>query len=389
VHRKASVLLLTVTFLGPLSVRGAAQESSASPVRVETKDIGSWTPPLHDAKSCSNIDNRNAVLARVRDQGESGWCFAYVAADLLSYKLGVPVSAVDVALNYVSDPKVIRENRKYQKPDPFGTEWSGDVGPALAIESKGVGVCPEQFLRSDEYYFAGLSDPSFQTVSYTEENFDKDQRVAERHWITAAFDNLAQATKAAGKTGNLSQQSAQQIEDVFANFDPQKFQHLLQQSKSTEDINHWLRQTSCDGHRLKIPAGWTITTVEVDDDAKTGASLIPIIDQQLLAKNIVGVGWHHLNGVLSSAKKREDALDAIGDKSRGIPPDEDGDDGHSSSIVARRFNTKNEQCEYLIRNSWGPNCYEYNTDKYTCDEGNVWVNEKDLGPMLTDLEYLH
>jgi hypothetical protein len=42
-----------------------------------------------EKKKCEvSIDLRNNVLGQVRDQKSLGWCYAFTAADLLSYKLG-------------------------------------------------------------------------------------------------------------------------------------------------------------------------------------------------------------------------------------------------------------------------------------------------------------
>ena len=54
-----------------------------------------------EEKKCQPaVDLRNQALGEVRDQDSIGWCYAFAGADLLTYKLGKKVSAVDVAMNY-------------------------------------------------------------------------------------------------------------------------------------------------------------------------------------------------------------------------------------------------------------------------------------------------
>ena len=48
---------------------------------------------------CQNTDLRS-TLPPIRDQDSVGWCYAYLAADLVSQKSGKNISAVELALNY-------------------------------------------------------------------------------------------------------------------------------------------------------------------------------------------------------------------------------------------------------------------------------------------------
>jgi hypothetical protein len=56
--------------------------------------------------ACSSVDLRPRLYAagvpEARPQGESGWCYAFVAAELLSYRFGFNVSAADVALSHLA-----------------------------------------------------------------------------------------------------------------------------------------------------------------------------------------------------------------------------------------------------------------------------------------------
>jgi len=49
--------------------------------------------------NCTAKDQR-AKLPPVRDQDSIGWCYSYTAADLVSFKSGINVSAIDLAINY-------------------------------------------------------------------------------------------------------------------------------------------------------------------------------------------------------------------------------------------------------------------------------------------------
>jgi hypothetical protein len=49
---------------------------------------------------------------------------------------------------------------------------------------------------------------------------------------------------------------------------------------------------------------------------------------------------------------------------------------HTALLTGRRWNEKTNTCQFLIRNSLGPNCSIYlNEFKKDCDQGNLWINE--------------
>ena len=49
--------------------------------------------------NCSAVDH-TALLGPPRNQGDSSWCYAHVAADLLTAHTGQRISAVDLAIQY-------------------------------------------------------------------------------------------------------------------------------------------------------------------------------------------------------------------------------------------------------------------------------------------------
>lgn len=85
-------------------------------------------------------------LPTERKQQGSGWCYAYVAADLLSHKLRTPISAVDIAINYINRGHLTgsqkRINGQAENIYPLG---GGLVDTAL-LSLNGRGVCLESDL---------------------------------------------------------------------------------------------------------------------------------------------------------------------------------------------------------------------------------------------------
>jgi hypothetical protein len=67
----------------------------------------------------------------------------------------------------------------------------------------------------------------------------------------------------------------------------------------------------------------------------------------------------------------------------GDNPEDAGD--HASTIVGRQWNESSKQCEYIIRNSWGPNCDSYPAGM-RCEGGYFWVTKDDLKQHVFSIE---
>jgi hypothetical protein len=100
------------------------------------------------AAGCSDLDLR-PVLGEARDQGDTGWCFAHSAADLLTAAVGHRISAMDVAVTYhLMQSKALpgrQDTREPLKsadthPDTFFTIRSVGAYPDSAAFSKKVGT---------------------------------------------------------------------------------------------------------------------------------------------------------------------------------------------------------------------------------------------------------
>lgn len=91
---------------------------------------------------CSDISQR-AKMPPIRSQGTTGWCFAYAAADLISFQLKKDVSAVSIAANFKNDKIFGFFDRL--KGNEFGK--SGFMHQAI-LASK-AGVCLETEAPSD------------------------------------------------------------------------------------------------------------------------------------------------------------------------------------------------------------------------------------------------
>jgi len=102
---------------------------------------GNSTDLKSTIETCTPVDLRNK-LGPLRDQGKTGWCFAYTAADLLTAKLGKEVSAIGVAISTKTD-SIYSFFDKLKRNSAFR---SGFIDSVILLSQKNI--CLEKELPS-------------------------------------------------------------------------------------------------------------------------------------------------------------------------------------------------------------------------------------------------
>jgi len=95
-------------------------------------------PPAEQlAPQVSKYNANDEALGPTIRQGELGWCFAYVAADLVSQEIGTRVAPGQIALNYLNEIRYFRKKS-------FESFVEGGGDPVKAIENQmNKGFCPQ------------------------------------------------------------------------------------------------------------------------------------------------------------------------------------------------------------------------------------------------------
>lgn len=269
-----------------------------------------------EAKDCSMIDNRDDSLKDIRDQGDVGWCYAYAAADLLSYKLKKKISAVDLAYIYNQenpDQQKTREKhhevyKKSKNPaDYLETDIdSGDAKDAIDYTKK-YGACEEKYVPSDDKDTLDLSD-SLKELQQLK------QAMKDHPFECRALNGYSQG---------------------FQRYPNMNVMDLLNVAYTAHQKNLMFSEDlkACEGHRIDISQLKTnIYYIDPDDQKHSEDNVMNAIDY----------GLEH--GNIAAASYKFAMLEKRGSKDP---------DTHESIVVGREYNYRTKQCEYLVRNSFG------------------------------------
>jgi hypothetical protein len=271
-------------------------------------------------------------LSTPSNQGSIGWCYAFTAADLLSARLGVPVSYTHMAAIYnVSDSA---------PPNGDGAFTSISEG-GIIYEAIGAAVKQGQIC-------------SLERVPY-------DQSIEFLRSVDSARNNLStnenlincppfQGSLGGAFEANLSMDLAIRT-------------RVLQ-----EDLHYNLNQffnRYCADNAVTIPE--LRASVVRKPESQTGPGALEFV--------------RNLNRVLSNGSP-------VGLSYETAPILSSGSGRHASSIVGRRW--RNGVCEYEVRNSWGSSCQSYNASVTECnpEHGSFWIQDTTLFQAATYISFI-
>lgn len=292
------------------------------------------------ANDCGNdviLENDEVNLNNVRNQDSVGWCYAYTAADLLSFKFKKKISAVSL---YKSDQEI-----ETDISSRVGN--GGDIADSIrSFIAKNNGLCLESDLPSSDFKFC----------------LDRYYNEFLNNLLTVVNENRLDDELAA------NQCFGRDIESAFPGLNVS----FIRAHGNKKELIESIYKQQCKKISLK---GVKIATRTMDIAYYPASVLLKNIDDQLSQGNLSGIGYdyHKLNG-------------------------EEPNGGHTSLIVGKRTNPDNGACEYLVRNSWGKECSLYESEGLSChkncDEngcrysGHFWVSTDRLANSLFNVTYL-
>lgn len=275
-----------------------------------------------EKNSCKPVDF-SAEFGPVEDQGELPWCFAYVVADMIKYKVKKPISQFDIAVaNYNGGyPRKIRDWGMVEREI---TE-AGSLPYYAAKKAVDRGVC-------------------LQSESPVQDGSEFYRKIKELYALEKTLAN--------SPVNSCQQKLAiwQRYQAMFPSLNESEFFEVLQKANSNNFISR-LDFKNCKSriHPKLTPQHITNIT------GLAGGAYIRDLDLQIDNRNPVAVGF---NG---------DMLYSLNDV--GVTT---FDALHTAILTGRRFNEKTGQCEYHMRNSWGRGCQQYDKD-LDCRDGQLWI----------------
>jgi len=313
----------------------------------ESKPNATTPPP----KDCQSVDFRS-MLPPVRDQDSLGWCYAFTAADLVSFKLGKEISAVDMAISNEAAKDTYLDELKslLMGAEKVKSRATSDGGyPTGAISAaKKKGFCLEVNLPARDVKFANIYGDLSQRFKAIQE-----------------FKlNYAEFSKNSSETARAY--CSQQITAIQASFpilQIQDIEKILSRS-SNQTAFEELSDLSC-GPRIK---NVDIESKQIVMVGLRTADKAPAIDSILDSGRPTGIVYNA--GILTDPNSKAY-----------------GNVDHVSSIVGRKWNSETKTCEYLLRNSWGETCTRYHFS-YQCEKGYVWIPKDTLLREVGAIDYI-
>ncbi len=356
----------------------------------------------------------------VRHQGV-GWCFAFVAADLIGEKMKLmppqQVSAFDVGSNYYSSdfsssaeqiiadhPEALKELKKskedtkreiiddlrgFSSPGAHLWQIAGGVEQySITNYAQRHGACLEAKLPSSETDQALLVHQGVVTPEKMGEAILLHQtRIDSNHpdmpFGTSVIES--QARELEERSGlvqffaeqHQSQQKSNPLVEIVEAGTCLSKPHFVDNNFSK--LNYPL-------HRLALQ--------KLDEviDKKCGRRIpferMDVIRNQVAPGQSGAALLEGLNKALSAGRPVSVSYD-IGMLS-GAPPPMTG--VHISTVEARQWNEEKNECEYKIRNSFGVNGCDAisnsHIDKQKCKDGEFWVGEGELSSRLVETTYI-
>lgn len=266
-----------------------------------------------ERKSCGKSFDYSPRLGPVRNQDSVGWCYAFTLADQMSFITGKRISGAAIAVNYNSKYRWI-----YRLFEPYCGEaeagWGGTEVEAALLSWKS-GLCLES------------------------------QFPSENNGPGRIYDKIV-AIEKARKSGN-----ADTFKACSLNLMPSLKHHDIMEvlrTSSQEELIKSLSDKACT-NRVPMPP---LKPRYYPSELFSPASLIQKIDEALASGKLPSIAYpsEMLFNADSSIRKS----------------------AHASSVVGRKWDTKKNECVYLIRNSYGPGCQQYDR-RHECKNGHIWI----------------
>jgi hypothetical protein len=321
------------------------------------------------AAQCTDLDARESrpqlkeFYATPKYQDGLGWCYASAAAEMVTHKIGRPVSAVDMAIIHnheIHSSAFGRAKREIGNKLGFfdeekGAYEGGFIRDAI-LGAKKYGICsakrmPSQ-LERNPYLKGGLLELLKNIEAFNQYQAKK----------STDLEGFSQGVECSGQDG----WGVSGFKEYFPGVDVRSLYNLLVK-EAQQDVNETLfdlAQAHCRQDRIPLKK---LKVREINLQAGSSASWTKVLDAQLAKGNIAGISFY-MRMLVSSADRWE---------------------GHATTVVARKF--QYGECMYLVRDSSTQGCGWYRSQlQDLCDAKTqtLWVPETQMNRYLKSIDYL-
>jgi hypothetical protein len=303
-------------------------------------------------QECSPLSLEHKLNSDTRNQREIAWCYAFTSADMIgeAHNLPEPVSAADVALRYNKSvaAKLVQFFRRVTggyKDDPIERYLPHQTGfSKIAIERVHKdGWCPESVFPSELWERNIRTDKGWSTSKVP---------------LKQAFRELLELSR---QKDNFTTQNLPYFYS-FKNIEtPEKFITLLKKYKYDEFLQQ-IRLTACKNDRHPLPSRLPVLMVVKNP------GVFNRIHSQLNQNRVIGLDYD--SRILRKFENYKLSLDNL----------------HTSILIGRQWNSGRNECEYLVRDSYGTKCEDYDPGA-RCDRGYVWLPESIIYKNMTSVVY--
>jgi hypothetical protein len=277
---------------------------------------------------CTSPDLRkDPRMPPIRMQGDVAWCYAAVATDLLSFKMGKNFSYLDLAV--MSNPGKTQ----------LETHRGGQISDVLAYAKKN-GVCSEQDFPEDRNDFS---------ITQVREEFKRIE------------DSYTSADQSCG--------GYQKVSEAFPKVPVGTYLDLLNEAKTPLGFVKDLEPTNCPA---RIPLPKNLAWVTRTEAKMTGAQMLTIIREQLKHHNPVGIDYSfHLRNLAQLGHSGSFHASTL----VGMRPNPTT--GKCEYLLRNQGGT-------ICKNPDGSSFYDAHL---VCEGGYIWVPETALERDLLDYTY--
>ena len=366
--------------------------------------------PAQAQDGCSelHLDSERGPLRAmpIMDQPSEN-CFAHVASELVdAWRFSHPVvppppapipEPVPGGSKHVTSPIPLTDGLGRQKNQDMRKK-GGMVSDAVDYLIKNGSCNHRAIFGSDENGLnserqkeleVSLYDAFNAQLAWEKKNIawlhNKSDELVTRHpdWdiFRVSLETFYQGAMASGNANLLcrdlsAQYGAGQMPNPFSNKNTltQMMAAMLAENKSTDDLISDYYKRVCAKSSIPVTSPRLTATYVGDHKLNPPAAIEKMIGDRLDLPNPQPIGID----ICAQVLKTKDAHAWNADK----PGDCDGGQRHSVIIIGRKLNPDSGKCQFILRNSWGTDCWQYKVGaKLSCDARGQPAVDADL---LTD-----